>query len=197
MTEFESQLRKCLTRHAQAAEQPLGLLTAARTRSRQLSRRHNTATVAAVVPVTAAVVLGAAAMTGSLPSGRTSQVQPGTSISPSPVPTACASGTMANVAITGTDQQPLPIKPGTVSLSLPNLAGLTSRPHSVVEFSAFDSARFLVSGNAAATDQRLLEAVVRNKDKSLTDLWFVEQRTDTTDEATEATFLGCVTTPAR
>jgi hypothetical protein len=207
MTDFESQLRECLTRHADRAEAPLGLLSATRARSRQLSRRRNTATVAAVVPVTAAVVLGAVAASGTLSSsaGPSNEVQPGTSSSPSTSPSvtttpipgyptaqpACAGGTVPNVVFTGNDQQSIPVKPHTVSVNLPVLTGLAHRVHSVVQFSVLNSTQFMVSGAAPATDQDLIEVVVRNKDHSLSRLWFSELRGATVNTTADATFLSC------
>jgi hypothetical protein len=204
--DLETQLRDCLTRHAEHAETPLGLLSSTRARSRQLSRRRNTVAVASVVPVTAAVVLGAAAVSGSFAGGSGGRVQPGTSTSPSASPSiepttttaqpACAGGTVPNVALTSNDQQSWPVTPHTVTVNLPVLTGLTHRIHAVVSFSQLTPSQFMVSGAAPATDQDLLAVVVRNKDHSLSRLWFSEQRGASTTTTDDATFLGCVTAPS-
>jgi hypothetical protein len=103
MTDLETQLRDCLSRHATDAATQIDLLSETRARSRQLSRRRGTATVVAIVPITAAVVVGSMSLVGS-PAGQDQiHVRPLASPSTSPTPatppqeTGCDAGTVPNL----------------------------------------------------------------------------------------------------
>jgi hypothetical protein len=62
MTNLESQLRDCFSRHAGDVTASPTLASGVRTRSRQMSKRNQTAAALAIVPVTAGVVGGAVAI---------------------------------------------------------------------------------------------------------------------------------------
>jgi hypothetical protein len=90
VTDLEHQLRDCLSRHAQDARIAADLPGGVQQRSRQLARRGPTAAVFAVVPIAAAVVIGAASLAGSPTPSRPQalHVRPAASSSPTTSPPA-------------------------------------------------------------------------------------------------------------
>jgi hypothetical protein len=88
VTDFESQLRDCLSRRADTVSPPVDLAADARSRSHRLARKRTGAVVFSVVPLTAAIVFGAVSLSGSSgPARQAVNVRPATTATPSPAPT--------------------------------------------------------------------------------------------------------------
>jgi hypothetical protein len=203
VTDLETQLRECLSRHAEAAGVPADLARATRLRSRQLSRRRSTATVVAIVPVTAAIVFGAVTLSGTSSRAPELQVRPlASSTAPRPTPaqhgpSRCNASTAANVALVGRQHFLAPGGPQTVRNLLHFLHHrFNVKLASVAWLVSGAKERFEISGSPAAAHQALFRVTVRDRQDQRRELWFVLSQHNNKLLAERARFLGCVSPPS-
>lgn len=205
MTDLETQLRDCLSRHAAAADVSADLAVATRLRSRQLSHRRNAATVMAIVPVTAVIVIGAVALGGT--SSRSSEllVRPlasSTAVSPTAPMTSphglsnCKAGTVPDVAPLSRQRFFTSGGPQTVTDLLHFLRQrFNLKLASVAWVVGNDNKRFDISGSPANRHEQLLKVVIRGRHHQPRQIWFVLVHHDNKLLAERARFLGCGSPP--
>jgi hypothetical protein len=118
VSDLESQLRECLTRHAETATSAPDAEAVTRTRRRRTHRRRQAAAVGAMIPLTAGVVIAATVLPGSSATRGSQTVSVGTSPTPTrvrPTPTTgrvsylvrpCRQGSRPDVRVAGRVRHP-------------------------------------------------------------------------------------------
>lgn len=202
MTDLETQLRDCLSRHAEAVDVRPDLAVTTRVRSRQLSRRRSAATVVAIVPITAAIVIGAVALSGGSSHSPELRVQPVASSTATP-PTApvtaqhgvreCKPGTVADVAPVTRNRFLAPGGPQTVT----NLLHVLHQRFDLkVKAAAWSLNRgnqgFEISGSPAGAGKFLFNVAVQSQQHVRHQFWFVLVHRHHKLVAEQVRFLGCV-----
>jgi hypothetical protein len=99
VTDLETQLRDCLSRHADTVFSGAGLSTEVRNRSHQLARKRHGAVVFTVVPLTAAAIVGGISLSGSSSHPQRVQVRPLASSTPSATPAKHPVGRTLSVTV--------------------------------------------------------------------------------------------------
>jgi hypothetical protein len=201
VTDLESQLRDCLSRHADDALPRNEMLRGARDRSRQLGRHRQSAAVVAMIPVTAGVVGGAVALAGGSAQPQAVHVRTLASISASPSPTMAAHPGPKWLSLhhcKAGEEPSLHINPGERSESGRQLRSLSdvirssSHLHGARAYGIVGTGGFVLNGHRPGRNVMAYE-VLTSRERT----WMVAISHPKQGWATyHATFIGCAPAPS-